>query len=145
VEFVQLVDSLGQAPESPAVLAHLQQAGVTQQPRPKQGEYMAYVQFEAQGYEMRFDLQPDGMHLYLSSVTAYVTGDATHKPFAGVLPASIERSDTRETLAKKLGPPPMHNKITNVDGWPLGSNNLVVAFDKANGQLKRVQVNVPAK
>lgn len=143
MKFIELVDLVGQDLEHPGLIAHFSENNITTQPKPAAGEPMAYVQFPDLGYEMRFDLKPGGVQLFLSSLTAYPNGDATHKPFRGDLPLAIRGEDTQQSLADRLGPPAIHNKATNVDAWKLGACNLVVRYDKATGAVKNVQVNAP--
>ena len=145
MEFMELIEFMGEGPEHPALLAHFKQANITKQPRPDAGVYMAYVQFADQGYEMRFDLKPDGMQLFLSHIAAFPHGDPTHKPYVGKLPGDIQKNDTQESLAVKLGAPVMHNDVTNVDMWKLGNWNLVVRFNQETGAIKAVLVTVPKK
>jgi hypothetical protein len=145
MDFMGLIDLLDQPPEHPALVAHFKEANITKQPRPAAGEFMAFVQFADQGYEMCFELKPDGVELYLSYITAYPHGDPTHKPYTGKLPRDIQSSDTQQSLATKLGTPVMHNKFTNVDMWKLGNWNLVVRFNKETGAIKAVLVTTPKK
>jgi hypothetical protein len=145
MDFMGLIDLLGQAPEHPAIVAHLKEANITKQPRPPADELAAFVQFEDQGYEMSFELKPDGVQVYLAGLTAYPKGDATHKPFAGKLPRDIQGSDTPESLASRLGTPVMRNTRANVDMWKLGNWNLVVGYEKKSAQVNLVQVNFPDK
>jgi hypothetical protein len=145
MDFAQLITHLGEAPESPALAAHFLEAKVTKQPRPAVGEDTAYVQFPAQGYEMRFDLAPDGGSMFLSSITAYVTADATHERFSGDLPLGISLQDRREDLIRRLGQPDFHNKIFFTDLWRRDGLDYVVRCDKSSGSIKIVQINVPKK
>ena len=136
---------MGQPPDQPRLLEHLKAAGITRQPQPDAGEDMAYVQFSQQGYEMRFDRTSDGLGLFLRSITAYPSGDATHQPFAGELPQGIQAGDVRADLHAKLGLPAFHNKVFNTDMWKTGELELVVRFDKVANTIKIVQVNAPKR
>ena len=145
MDFIELVELLGQDLEHPAIIGHFRESNITEQPKPEVGEPMAYVQFPEQGYEMRFDLRPGGVQLFLSSLTAYPNGDATYKPFRGALPLGIQGDDTQQSLRDRLGTPAIHNKTTNVDAWTLAENNVVVRYDKSTGTVKNVYATVPRK
>jgi hypothetical protein len=145
MDFIDLVSVMGEPLDNPALQAHLRAEKISAQPRPAEGEDMAFVQFAAKGYEMRFDLKPGSPQLVLKSITAYVQGDATHRPFTGRLPLDIDPKENRTALLARLGPPALHNKIFKIDMWKLGKWDVAVDYDKASGAVASVQVNVPRK
>lgn len=145
MEFMDLINFMGQSPDVPELRQHLASAGVTRQPQPEPGEDMAYVQFAEQGYEMRFDRVADGPGTFLRSISAYPAGKATHRPFTGTLPAGLTADASRQQVHERLGPPVVSNKVFQSDMWKLGEWDLVVWFDKSTNAMKLVQVNVPKR
>jgi hypothetical protein len=147
VEFIELIDHLGQPVDAPALVGHLKQAGVTVQPRPRSGEENAYVEFPDQGYYLLFKpTQGVGPQLALAGIAAYPSGgDDKFGAFAQRLPHDITATDTANSLAMRLGPPAMHNQVVNADIWKFPQYVLVVRFEKQTGNVFLVQVNLPKK
>jgi len=146
MEFIQLVDLMGQAPDEPKLRQHLVDAGITQQPRPPEGEDSAYAQFAEQGYEMRFDVDPDdNTRMFLRAITAFPKGGGAYKPFTGKLPLDMAPGESRAQLLTRLGPPAIRNENFNIDMWKLGALYVVVNYDKADSTVSKIQVNVPKK
>jgi hypothetical protein len=146
MEFIDLIEAMGEPLDHPKLKQHFREEKITKQPRAEEDEGMAYVQFPADGYEMRFDEKPGGgPQLFLRSMTAYPHGDAAHKPFTGKLPLDITPAETRDALIARLGPPAFHNKRFNIDMWKLGKWDVAVDYIPATGVVSTVQVNVPRK
>ena len=146
MEFIELIEVMGELLDHPKLKQHFRDEKITKQPRPKEDEGMAYVQFPDKGYEMRFDLQPGGgPQLFLKSMTAYPQGDATHKAFRGSLPLDILATETRDALVARLGEPAIHNALFDIDIWKLGKWDVAVDYVSPAGVVSTVQVNVPRK
>lgn len=146
MEFMDLIDVLGEPLDHPKLKQHFRDEKITKQPRPAEDDNMAYVQFPAKGYELRFDLKPGGgPQLLLTSMTAYPQGDATHSAMRARLPFDIVSTDDRAALMARLGPPAFHNKRFNIDMWKLGNHEVAIRYESQNGVVSTVQVNVPRK
>jgi hypothetical protein len=146
MEFIQLVGLMGKTLDDPQLRQHLLDAGIRQQPRPPKDEDSAFVQFGEQGYEMRFEIDPaDNTQVVLKTITAFLKGDSTHKPFAGKLPLDISAGETRDQLLARLGKPAIRNERYNIDMWPLETLHVVVSYGKGDPTVHEVQVNVPRK
>ena len=144
--FFQLVGLMGQTLDHPQLRQHFADAGITRQPRPPEDEDSAYVQFQDQGYEMRFEADAtDKTKVVLKTITAFPNGDETHKPFVGNLPLEIATGESRDQLVSRLGRPVIRNERYNIDMWKLDGLDVVVSYDGADIIVDQVQVNVPDK
>jgi hypothetical protein len=150
MDFHDWVGLMGRSADDPSVRDALDRSGITARIKIRRNELSARKDLSGQGTTIVFTdesiLTPESGTVgrpVLSAVMVVLQDPNPDDIYTGPLPHHLTKSDSRDGLRARLGPPAESNDAYRTDAWDVDGLRLAASYSKDLNTVTQVSLSLP--